>query len=411
MDLSKLINDNGVYLYQDDSFNTIIMQLCFNSKNGNREDAINYVLCKYLMHSNEVHESTAKRMKELYSAEVWFSPQKIGKISNILLCVDLVSPSVVEDDYLEDAFKFVSDILLHPDFTDNEQLEIIKRSYISDLLHRISNSGNRASRLFLDSVFEDENNKYGCSVDKEYIKNTINSITMDDIKEAYYNTINENSFYRGIVFGNISTDEFKLLRKIIPYKNNKGVIDHSPQPNIVEGDSEVSDSDINESILYVTYEIDDIDEGLTKILGSIFNGRNGLCHQILREKYGLVYSSYVSIFYYRKAFVFKAKIDKNNKQKTLDAINEIISIAQDKTKLIDLLKYAKEYIKTEDYLLSENKIDMVDYLDDYIRGIAGDFNYSEFIKNLDSYTEEDIASHMKSLRLKNIFMYKGDKNA
>ena len=411
MDLSRLINDNGVYLYQDDNFNTINIQLSFNGKVGNREDAVNYVLCKYMMQSNEIYPSINQKMKELYAMDLYFFPQKIGKTSSIIVSADLVSPSIVEDDYLAGAFDFIKNIILHPKFTDANLLETIKRSYISTLAHTLSNSNKRAKRLFLDNVFDDENNKYGCSIDLEYISSIINSITLDDIKEAYKNSINEQTFYRGMVFGNISKEQFDLFRKYIPYKNNGDVLDYASKCKIVENDSEVLDPDTNESILYVTYETDEIDEGLSKVLGPIFNGGNGLCHQILREKYGLVYSSYISIYCYKKAFVFTAKIDKNNKQKAMEAIKEIISIAQDKNKLIELLKFAKEYIKNEDYLLSEKKDYILDYLDDYIRGIPDNFNYNDFIKNIDSYTEEEIAHHMGTLKLKNVFMYKGDKNA
>ena len=39
MDYEKLINDNGMYLYRDDSFNTESVSLCFQAENGNRENA------------------------------------------------------------------------------------------------------------------------------------------------------------------------------------------------------------------------------------------------------------------------------------------------------------------------------------------------------------------------------------
>lgn len=409
MDLSRLINDNGMYLYQDDSFNTINMQLCFLGEGGNKQDAINYVLCDYIMKSNELYHCLDDEMKKLYSMDAFFTSQRVGNTSNIFFCVDLVAPSVVEDNYLESAFGLIEEILLYPNFTDEKLLETIKRTYISKIIYKISDSSTRANRLFFDNVFNDENSRYSCSIDPEYIKDIINSITLDDLKEAYKKTINENSFYRGIVFGNISLEDFKLFRTYVPYKNNNSTIDYSIPTNISNEDKEISDPEANESTLYVTYEMDNADEATCKLFSSIFNGSNGLCHQILREKYGLVYSSYISIYVYRKAFVVKAKIDKNNKQKTLDAINEIISIAKDKDKLKELLAYAKGYIKSEDYLLSERKDDIIDNLDDHIRGVCGDFNYNEFIKNIDSYTEEDIASKVQTLKYKNTFMYRGDK--
>ena len=57
MNLDNLINDNGVYLYKDDSFQTIFTQLHFLAERGNREDAICDILCKYLMASNKIYNS------------------------------------------------------------------------------------------------------------------------------------------------------------------------------------------------------------------------------------------------------------------------------------------------------------------------------------------------------------------
>ena len=181
MDLSRLINDNGMYLYKDDSFNTINMQLCFLGEGGNKQDAINYVLCDYIIKSNELYHCLDDEMKKLYSMDAFFTSQRVGNTSNIFFCVDLVAPSVVEDNYLESAFGLIEEILLYPNFTDEKLLETIKRTYISKIIYKISNSSTRANRLFFDNVFNDENSKYSCSIDPDYIEDIINSnkITFD----------------------------------------------------------------------------------------------------------------------------------------------------------------------------------------------------------------------------------------
>jgi len=105
---------------------------------------------------------------------------------------------------------------------------------------------------------------------------------------------------------------------------------------------------------------------------------------------------------------FFAMIDKDNKQKLLDAIDEIVDIVQDKDKLGELLEYSKKLNKNDYYILSENRDSMIVKLDNYICGNYDGFNENEFEKNIDLYTEEDIINCVKTLKRKNIFMYRGD---
>lgn len=55
MNYDNLLNDNGMYFYKDDSFNTVYVQLSFLADKGNKEDAIHSILCKYLINSNNLN--------------------------------------------------------------------------------------------------------------------------------------------------------------------------------------------------------------------------------------------------------------------------------------------------------------------------------------------------------------------
>lgn len=412
MDLSKLVNDNGVYLYQDDNFNTINILLTFLSENGPKQEAINYLLCQYLLKSNKKYSKEKneinRKIRELYSLEIYFSPQKIGDTNNIIMYLDMIAPEVVGEEYSGAVFEFLKNILLYPDFTDEEELENIKRTYLSSKANDLSNINKKSTKLFYQNTFLSEDDEYFTSTDLDYFSNIINSITLKNLEDAYNHIINESSFYRGLVFGKISLDEFKSFRKHIPYKTNKESINYSKKCEIIEGDKEISDKDTNESIIYVTYKINHLSNDMISLLNGIFNATNGLCYQILREKYGLVYSAGVNILCYRDAITFKAKIDKNNKQKTLDAIEEIISIVTDKVKLKPFLDYVKQYHKNDFNMISEKKSEMFDEIDDYIRGIGT--GYDKYIERIDSYTEDDVIEYTRSLKRMNVFMYKGDKD-
>ena len=412
MDYSKLKNDNGLYLYQDDNFSTINMQLTFFADGEDKEEVVRYLLCDYLLKSNKKYNTKNneinRRMRELYSMNIQAATQKIGSKNNIVFYVDMICPKVAGENYLKEAYELIRNLMLYPDFTNEKILETVKRNYIVDKMDKLSDVNKKAKQLFYVNTFSDAVGKYIYSTDINYIVDVVNSVTLEDLERTYKKVFSEESFYRGIVFGNISEEEFKLFREYFPFKSSMQDLDYSKNNTVFEKKTEVIDENTNESIVYVTYKINHVPENVSKLLGGILNYSSGLCYRILREKYGLVYSSYAVIFQYTDALTFKAKIDKKNINKLLEAVDEIVGIITNKEKLKDLLIFIKKYIKNEYYLMSEKKDDMFDEIDDYIRGIDG--KYSDFIDKIDSYTEEDIIRYTKSMKKANVFIYKGGYN-
>ena len=412
MDYSKLKNDNGLYLYQDDNFSTINMQLTFFADGEDKEEVVRYLLCDYLLKSNKKYNTKNneinRRMRELYSMNIQAATQKIGSKNNIVFYVDMICPKVAGENYLKEAYELIRNLMLYPDFTNEKILETVKRNYIVDKMDKLSDVNKKAKQLFYVNTFSDAVGKYIYSTDINYIVDVVNSVTLEDLERTYKKVFSEESFYRGIVFGNISEEEFKLFREYFPFKSSMQDLDYSKNNTVFEKKTEVIDENTNESIVYVTYKINHVPEDVSKLLGGILNYSSGLCYRILREKYGLVYSSYAVIFQYTDALTFKAKIDKKNINKLLEAVDEIVGIITNKEKLKDLLIFIKKYIKNEYYLMSEKKDDMFDEIDDYIRGIGG--KYSDFIDKIDSYTEEDIIRYTKSMKKANVFIYKGGYN-
>ena len=132
MDFENLINDNGMFLYKDDSFNTISVSLSFKAKSGNRENAIYDLLCNYIMKTNSLYsnEELERKRNELYNIGLNVSNVLIGKQRLINFFIDMISPSVIEDDYSKEAFKFAKERFLNIDFTRDDVLDILKKEKI-----------------------------------------------------------------------------------------------------------------------------------------------------------------------------------------------------------------------------------------------------------------------------------------
>jgi len=413
MNYDNLINDNGIYLYKDDSFQTIYTQFDFLVDKGNKKDAIHAILCDYLMKSNKKYKSVDainKRKRELYSLNIGFSTSYVGSKKFLYFYSDIVSPKVIKDDYLESVFEFMKDILFYSDFTNEEVFYIVKKNYLSNLKYSLSDSENFAKRLYNETVYKKEDEKFRFSTDINFLFDIINSITLSDLENEYKNIICKNSFYRGLVFGNITDKEYEKFKEYFKFNSNINGIDFTNYKDIEEQTIEISNEEMNETIAYVTYKIDIPNRELSILLFEILNNSWGLCMQILREKYGLCYESYSIINRFDKILYFLAKIDKNNIKKLLEAIDEIVMTLQDKKELKQLLSLTKEQIKHDYYILGEDRDKLADMLDNHICGVYGNFNENEFATKVDSYTEEDIINCIRSLKRKNVFIYRGDKN-
>lgn len=411
MDYTNLVDDNGVYLYKDDSFNTISIKLNFLGGRSNIEVVILDLLCGYLMRTNQKYKSDDeinKRRKELYSTQLYFSNSFYGSQKIFSLNADLVSFDAIKDDYSDSAFEFIRNILYCPDFTDEKMLGIVKRKLISNITLDLSDNEILASNLYTQNVLYEEDRKYDSSIDIEYITSIINSITLDDLKKEYEYILS--NFQSGLVFGNISSEQFNKFRKYIPLESNNEKLDYSKYVQTKEGNIEIEKDDITQSYIYVTYDIDDLDYARLMTLRYILNSSNGLCHQLLREKYGLVYSCHTGIMYYSKKLYFYAETDKEKKEQFLKAIDELVSVLNNKESLDELLKYAKEKINANEYSLSEEKDRMFDLLDNYILNLFEGYNRNEIINQINNMTGEDLTNTIKTLKKKNVFILRSSNN-
>lgn len=410
MDRTKLINDNGMHLYKDSDFNTFNITISFIANPNNRECAIYDLLCEYMLKANKKYSETdiAKKIKELYCIDIDFLTHTYGSKRLFEATLNIVSPKAVEDDYTEDAYAFARDLLLYPDFDRPDILETIKRVKLSGAKSDVSEPFEKIDSLYHGKVVYRPQTEYENSIDLDYIKKMIDSISLDDLKALYEKTINEQSFYRGLAFGDISDEEFKRFRKFFPYKTSQELLDFTGNYEVIDSDLTLYDDSIRESTVYITYSIGELNRGARDLLFEILSGSGDLCIDILREKYGLVYYTDSEIFFFGDYLYIVAEVDKRNIKDLIRGVNEIVEIIKDPEKLKPLLEKAKEAIKQEDYIISENQSAMFLELFNKIIGVNKEFDYDQFLRGIDDIKPEDITKLTKDMKRQNIFVYRGD---
>ena len=411
MDYDRLINDRGIYLYKDDSFNTISICLSWLASNSDRDNAIYDLMTDYMMNSNKLYTSRDvinNVAKYLYGINVYVDLVSMGKQREFEFNIDMISPTVVGDNYANDAFMYAKALLELPAFNDEELFEKYKRVRLSNIRSNLSSSVKRARDLYFENVIPCDGEHYLHSVDLKEIEDLYNSITLKDLKRLYKKTINDKNFHNGLVFGNITDEEFKLFRQWFPNESTMGKLEYTRNRPIKEGTIIIPTDSTDQSIVYQTFSLDRADRGITDLLVDIFMGSSDLCLKILREKYGLVYESFFQIYYFDNFMYIKSKIDKKDLDKLIEATDEMLSIVQDEKTLKPYLDRAKEATKMDGYLLSEDRDSLIRELESKINDAYDGYDYNKFTEEVDKVKEEDVTKLTKSFKRRNVFMYRGD---
>ena len=411
MDYSKLLNDHGMYLYKDDNFNTIVVNLSWIAEQGNRENAMYDLLCDYLLDANKTYDtrdSIKNKSKYLYGLDLQIDIRNLGKQRVLTYCIDMIAPSVIKDDYSEEAFKFANELLMNPSFDKEEVFERYKRTRINSLRNAYSNPSRIARDLYFQKVLPAKGEEYEFSTDIDYIEKLYNSISLKDIKELYERTVNNDKFYSGLVFGNITDKEFENFRRIFTFDSDKGELEYRKPRKIVPGTIIIPSSFANESIVYQTFSIDKFDNGSRELLKDIFDGSSDLCLKVLRGKYDLVYESFVQLLFFENIMYIKSKIDKSKFNQLIDATDEMLGIVQNEKTLKPLLDRSKDVFKKDVSTIGEDRDEIIRELSNKIRNLYDGYDVLDFAEKVDDVKEEDITKLTKSLKRRSIFMYRGD---
>lgn len=407
---NKLKNNNGTYLYRDEGFNTFSIQLNFLASPDNRSAAILDVLSIYLLQCNQIYKTDddiSLRSRELYDMSINFTTKWNGKQKLFSLVADLISMDVIHDDYSKEAFEFIRDILEKPNFENEKMLEVSKRKLLSYIDLNLADYDQYAETLYTQTVLPVENMKYDYSVDKKYLEELVNSITLEDIKSEYENLIG--NFINGLVLGNINEEQFNEFVKCINLTPTKCELDYSMDVKTSEGNIEI-EKDCEQSYIFITYDFTELTNAELRILGCMLNSSIGLCYQTLREKYGLVYGAYANILFHQKKLYIYGETNISKKEKFIEAVDEIINDLNNREIVEKFMTQAKEEIANDEYSLSESKKRLFGMINNRILQVYGNQDRDIVNKEIEEMKPEELMNKTKVLTRKNIFMVRSKAN-
>lgn len=410
METGRLKNNNGTYLYKDEGFNTVRINLNFLVSTGNRSAAIVDVLGIYLTKCNQVYKTEddiVLKTRELYDMSLDFRNDWEGKNKIFTLSADFISMDAAQDDYSTEAFEFIRDMLKKPDFNNEEVLELAKKEMLSYIDFALTDMNYYAANAYRYHVLPVDYKEYDYSLDREYFANLIDSITLEDIKNEYENLIS--NYICGFAYGNISEELFNKFVECMDLTPTVKDLDFNEDVKTAEEDIEI-DKECEQTYIFVTYDFTDASIAEVRLLEKMLDSTLGLCYQTLREKYGLVYGAYADVLFHEKKLYFYGETDYAKKDKFIEACDEIVKALCDKTEVEKYMEVAKKEIEDDEYSLSENKKKMVRIINNNILKVYGDQDREETFKEIQEMKPEEIMDKAKTLKRKNVFMVRGKSN-
>lgn len=419
MELKKVVDSgNEFYTYKTDDFVTIRINFLFFLPNADYKTVLTAsLLGEYLLKTNPCYKTFKEiedKQKEYYNSYVDIYVDRC--LNETFLSVDLMclDQTYIGDNYFNSFLEFANKILFNPNFKngflDKNIFETIKKDRINDLNIQLSNPKNLSKRIFLNTVFPDTILSRGSFTNLEDYKKVIDSITDKDIIDIYNKIIKEN-YYKGYAFGNLTDNDINQIKSLFTFTPCDKKPNYYKKLDIKSGEKEITDEHSNESSICVVYEIKECkinNRYKYGILSNMLNGATGLCYEILRNKLGVCYYAGAEVYSTLGYLYITAEISKENKEKCISGIDEIIASLKDKDKITELFNFVIDKHNQNDYLsdelFSENINDLEDYL--YERRISREEEH-ELVNNL---KVEDIINEIDNIEKKYTFFFKGDKN-
>lgn len=334
-----------------------------------------------------LRRGTTNRTKEELDEEIDFLGASISTGSTSISANGLSK-------YSEKLVELMADILYNPSFPE-EELEKIRKQTIS-ALQANKESPEAISSVVESAVLYGKNHPYGESETEE----TVNRITIEDVKEYYENYFIPNQSYLAVV-GDITPEETEeLVNKYFsdwkkgkykehsyefPEKPTKTTIALVDRPQSVQSNISIS------NILTLTPGDPDVIK--TRVMNYILGGGgSSRLFMNLREDKGYTYGAYSSLGSDRLVASFSAGASVRNEvtdSAVAEFIHELNKIREEPV-LEEELQDAKNYIIGSFGRSLESPSTIASFALNTARYNLPDDYYTNYLKNIEAVTTEDV---------------------
>lgn len=416
--IKKDLGSYNIHLINTDKYKTVTMKVVFHSPIKKEEITMRNILSDILLQSTKNYPTKRDMIIEsenLYAADIYNNTQRFGNYISTSFILQVLNDKYTEPGNLENAIRFLSEIILNPDINDNgfneEKLKIVKHN----------------CEINLSSIKENPTNYATIRLNEEFQKNSPISYRMtgylEDLQDItqetlynYYQKMIDRDHVDIFIAGEFDNNEiiqiikscFKF-RKIKKYKIPFMLEPLKPKKKILATKENIQASQSKLAIGCTIGKLTEKERNYSLVLGNIIlgGGTDSKLFKTVREKNSLCYSIYSSLSKLDNTIIIKAGIDKNNYKKTVEVIKDVLNKIQ-KGKITDKdIKMAKELYDNSILSIEEDPMQIInEYLTEQIVGFE---NYKERSKIMNKVTKRSIIKTIKKIKIDTIFLLEGDE--
>lgn len=413
-------NSYNIHTIKTDRFKTVHMEIIFR-KNIVKEELVNYAfLVDMLMESSKNYpkrKDVITKLEELYKLVVYGTTIKTGNVLNSNFMADFIDPKFIdEEDYLENVIKFIFEMLMNPNAT-NEEFDLKEFNFVKERLKREIKSID-------ENPFKSSMRKAIEAMDKSSVTAfpLMGSVEeLDDITPSslykYYKKLFKDNTCDIFIIGNVDSDNIvSLIQKYFKHRyinTNKLLlrVDNKEKKKVTTKEDVSENLQANLVMIYNIGELPEVERHVTMQVFNYIFGSGGLTSKLykkIREENSLCYNISTLYLKYDELIAIHISLDTANVKRAVSMVKKCLKEMQTGDFLDSDLEDAKKSISLALDLTSDNNSSL---LNNYV---FHEFDNLPLIderkKSLAKLTKEDVVNVSKKLKLNTIYVLKGKEN-
>ena len=413
-------NSYNIHTIKTDRFKTVHMEIIFR-KNIVKEELVNYAfLVDMLMESSKNYpkrKDVITKLEELYKLVVYGTTIKTGNVLSSNFMADFIDPKFIDEDgYLENVIKFIFEMLMNPNAT-NEEFDLKEFNFVKERLKREIKSIDE--NPFKSSMRKAMNAMDKSSVTAFPLMGSVEEL--DDITPSslykYYKKLFKDNTCDIFIIGNVDSDNIvSLIQKYFKHRyinTNKLVlrVDNKEKKKVTTKEDVSDNLQANLVMIYNIGELPEVERHVTMQVFNYIFGSGGLTSKLykrIREENSLCYNISTLYLKYDELLAIHISLDTTNVKKAISLVKKCLKEMQTGEFLESDLEDAKKSISLALDLTSDNNSSL---LNNYV---FHEFDNLPLIderkKSLAKLTKEDVVNVSKKLKLNTIYVLKGKEN-
>ena len=414
--IKKDLGSYNLHLINTDKLKTITVRVIFHTPIIKEEITKRALISDILLQSSKKYSSRRDMIiasENLYDADIAANNQRLGNYIFTSFNLQVLKDNYTEENNLEKAIEFFSEIILNPDVIDNsfnkEMLELVKHNCRIRLNSLKENPGSYSVMRLNESFAKDSKISYRIS---GYLED-LEKITEKNIYDTYYKMI-DNDYVDIFVVGDFDNKEMlSTIKKYFKFKKikknkDKYILDYiKPRKRKLLAKETTDNTQSKLAIACPINKLTDYERNYSLVLSNLIfgGGTDSKLFKEIREQNSLCYTIRSHVNSLDNVLIITAGIDKDNYSKTTKLIEEKLEDMKKGRFTEKDIEIAKEYYSSSLEDIDENENKMInEILSEEILGID---KLKERLQTMNKVRKQDIVRVCKKINIDTIFLLEG----